>query len=199
VIAGEALAQMAKELDDPGLIHHEDMALIALSEAQRLVSWRFKLTRLTAPLTIVDRIPLYRPQVASDRCLWVLYASLAGETLWPVPSHTLRYKDPAWMATQGTPEYLYRYGLTRVGFYPVPDADLTVDLTMLVAPARVVTLGQSLEIPESYLPRVVDVAVGMLLITGERAFQGGMARITRGLDLSPRPRMTERQARDAEG
>ena len=198
MIVGEALALMAQVLDDPDLVHHQEIALLALSEAQRLVSWRFKLTRLTAPLTLSDRIPLYRPQDASDRCIRVLHASLEGNTLWPVPRHTLRYKDPAWMSTQGTPEYWYAEGLTRIGFYPVADEAVTVDLTMLVAPVKLVELGQSLEIQESYLPRVLDVTVGILLMTGERAFQAGMARITKGLDLTPRPRMTERQARDVE-
>jgi len=172
-------------LDDLHRVHTVDagIALRALSRAQQWVAIRYRLLRATIPVTLGAGIPLYPRLDGGAQAVTVLSASLNGTPLAVVPLHALRVVDPAWLKTSGTPTLLYCVRWSLWGFYPVPSASGYVLVGAVMAPIKLTTLTQRLEIPDAYADQVLHVTTGLLLCTREGALQDGVAYVQRGLNL----------------
>jgi hypothetical protein len=185
LVADILLDRVYAAVDDPHRIHTpQALGLQALSRAQEWVSIRFALLRRTFPLTLAASVPLYDRFTVAPEALTLLSASRAGVPLALVPYTALRYRDPQWLATSGTPDTVYCIRWSLWGFYPVPAAATTVVVTCQVVASSLVHIEQPLSIPESYAERAEQVAIGLLLLGRERHFQAGVTFIQRGLDLS---------------
>jgi hypothetical protein len=185
VIVAEVLAEVGKMLDDAGLVHADASATQRqVNRAQQYVAIRFRLLRQTQPIAVFSNKPLYEVPVVFPNLIRVVESDLNGtSTLWPIPAAMVRLSDPQWLSTLGTPQWIYQRGLTWLGLYPVPMASGTANVTGIIAPDQLTTLGQSLQVPDAYLPRVIELAAGLVMLGSERAFAQGLDHITRGLQL----------------
>ena len=176
-----------QDMDDEHAIRNASTALFLrhLSRAQQWVALRYQLLRETFPLSLVANTPLYALSATHPRLVTVTHMTLSnGTPLWPVPLTSLRYRDTSWFATTGaTPTLFYRVGWRYVGIVPVPNAATTLTLTGVLLPLTVTEMGAPLQIPESYLPELVMVTTGLLMVSRERQYQAGVARIMQGLRI----------------
>ncbi len=112
------------------------------------------------------------------------HVALNGTPLAWAPYESLRYRDPQWFQTPGTPTLYYRIGLRWMGLVPVPVAAGNLRLTGLVAPRALVREDQQLEVPDSYTNRLVAVSTGLVLLTREHLVEEGLRHVAEGLGIS---------------
>jgi hypothetical protein len=188
LIASEALAQVEKMLDDLQFVHTEvDVALRQLNRAHQYVALRYRLLRETVPVAMVANLPLYRLESVLPRAVDIVSAMTSeGKVLWPEPLEHIRQGDSQWLATadDAGPIWIYRVGLSWFGIYPVPTLDDTLQLTGLMVPVDLTTGGDALVVPDAYLPQVIMVTAGFLMIASERAHQQGASLVMKGLGVN---------------
>ena len=186
-VANDLFALVMQDLDDANAIRTPDAALFLrhATRAQQWVSLRYRLLRETFPLSLYTNTPVYALSATHPRLVMVTHMTLSnGTPLWPIPLISLRYKDTAWFATTGaTATLFYRAGWRYVGIYPVPSANAAATLTGVLLPATLTDMSSPLQIPDSYAPRLTLVTAGLLLLSRERRYTEGLARIATGLGL----------------
>lgn len=179
-------------LDDPQQLRAEEAVLLrVLSQSQQWVALRYRLLIHSFDFSVVQSVPWYPLPVTHPRLLMVTEVlDASGSMLTPVPLTRLRYSDPQWLASTGTPTRFYRVGWTQVGLWKVPDLSASYTLTGVCLPRRLLEGGQLLETPRSYDDAVLMVASGLLLIARERQYQKGLLLIAQGLGVTT-PQTTE--------
>ena len=136
----------------------------------------------TAPTTTAASATIVRvsytgtPDDAPARALLVRQVSLGGVTLWPESFEILRFSDGQWLSTSGPPTHWYPLGITGLGLFPVPSVDGTAAIEGVIPPPRLREGGDALSIPDAWVPEVIQLACGLLLLGGERAFQASLGR-----------------------
>ncbi len=190
-LASDVRALVLQDLEDQNVRFSDALFLRHLSRAQDWVNIRYQLVRTTFPLTTSAQVPFYAIACAVPRLVIVTHVTRGdGTTLWPVLLSHLRYADPAWAQTAGTPQQFYRIGWRYMGLRPVPTAVDMLRVTGLVVPAPVTALTDQLEIPASYIPELVLVTTGLLIMSQERRYREGLRRVREGLRLpaqAPQP------------
>lgn len=189
-------------LDDPQQLRAEEPVLLRmLSQAQEWVALRFRLLIHSFMLGALPGVPWYQLPVLFPTVLVVTEViDQAGSMLVPVPLTRLRYSDPQWLKTSGTPTRFYRVGWTIVGLYRVPDAPAIYTVTAVCLPVRLTHGAQFLETPVAYDDALIYVAAGLLLIARERKYAKGLALIRQGLALpEPQTEPADAQAVGAAG
>lgn len=195
MVVGEALALIGAELDDPTFAHATpSVAIRQLNRAQQWVGLAYKLLREDSSVALITEQalvywPLILPNVAG-----IIGVSLNGAQLWPIAWKRLHLSDPAWLSTPGTPQHWYRLGLSYVGFYPVATGAITITLTGVQVPTALTSGGDVLQVPDGFLPQVIQVATGLLLLGSERAYHSGLQMIATGLGLPTPTRRVEQAA-----
>ena len=174
-----------QDLDDAHAVRTlpDAMWLRQCTRAQQWVALRYQLLRETFPLSLYTNTPVYALAATHPRLVVITHITLNGTPLWPVPLASLRYKDTAWFATAGTPSLFYRIGWRFVGAYPVPSTNATALMSGLLLPATLTEATSRLQIPDSYVPQLIQVATGLLMLARERRYQEGVARIRQGLGI----------------
>jgi len=172
-------------LDDPQQLRAEEEVLLRfLTRAQQWVALRYRLLLHTFPLEVIASVPWYALPPLLPRVVMVTeVVDPDGKMLLPVPLTRLRYSDPQWLASSGTPTRFYRVGWTTLGLYKVPDAYGQYTLTGVLLPRRLEEGGQPMETPVSYDDAVMQVAAGLLLLGRERNLVKGMALLSQGLGM----------------
>ena len=172
-------------LDDPQQLRAEEEVLLRfLTRAQQWVALRYRLLLHTFPLEGIAGVPWYALPPLLPRVVMVTEVTRPdGAMLLPVPLTRLRYSDPQWLASSGTPTRFYRVGWTTLGLYKVPDAYGQYTLTGVLLPRRLEEGGQPMETPVSYDDAVMQVAAGLLLLGRERNLVKGMAFLSQGLGM----------------
>lgn len=184
MIVGEALAEVGKMLDDPSFVHTEaGVAMTQLSRAQEWVALRYELLRQTVSLTLTADISLYHLPSRYPRMKRLVAVDWGSKTLFPMNWKDLQVLDTQWIAHTQALRYYYLWGITYLGFFPVPDANEIVNLTMVVTSQALTTGGQSLEVPNSYLPSVIRVAAGILRVILEHD-PAGIKMVQEGLGVA---------------
>jgi hypothetical protein len=175
-------------IDDPQQLRASEALLLrVLSQAQQWVALRYHLLIHSVPLDVVAGVPWYPLPVTEPRLLVVTEVlDGGGSMLTPVGLTRLRYSDPQWLASSGTPTRYYRVGWTHLGLYRVPATSGQYFLTGICMPARFTEGAQSIETPIAYDDAVLKVAAGLLLIGRERNYDKGLALITQALAI-PQP------------
>src|SRR6266566_4718925 len=121
LISDDLLVTIMAALDDITSMHTTPaQALRALSRAQQWVSIRFRLLRRLFPVSLAASVPLYDRLTLAPSAVTLLSASLGGIPLYLTPLTALRYRDPQWLKTAGTPTLMYCVRWRLWGFYPVP-------------------------------------------------------------------------------
>jgi hypothetical protein len=181
--ASSLYAGISAVLDDPQQLRADEAVLLRLlSQAQQWVALRFHLLLHSFPFDVVAGVPWYALPPTEPRLLVVTEVLDASESmLTPVPLTRLRYSDPQWLASSGTPTRFYRVGWTHVGLYKVPAVSAQYTLTGVCMPARLTEGAQLIETPIAYDDAVMRVAAGLLLIGRERKYEKGLALISQGL------------------
>lgn len=176
------------DLDDQGLRFSDDLFLRQLSRAQQWIVLRYSLLRTTVPVTLIPGAPFYAVPTVAPRLVAVTRAQLSdGTVLWPVAFAHLRSRDPQWIVTPGTPRHIYRVGWRYIGVYPVPTVADVLQVTGVVVPERLSALTDLLDAPDAYVPQVVELTAGLLVLTQERRYSEGLERIRVALGL-PAPK-----------
>ena len=172
-------------LDDPQQLRADEAVLLrCLSQAQQWVALRYRLLIHSFPFDVIAGVPWYPLPATQPRLLVVTEVlDATASMLTPVPLTRLRYSDPQWLASSGTPTRFYRIGWTHVGLYKVPSVSEVYTLTGVCMPERLKEGGQPLELPVSYDDAVMRVAAGLSLIGRERKYTKGLALISQGLTL----------------
>ena len=103
--ASSLYADISAVLDDPQQLRADEALLLrTLSQAQEWVTLRYRLLIHSLPLDIVGAVPWYALPVLQPRVLMVTeVVDEDGSMLTPVPLTHLRYSDPEWLASSGTP------------------------------------------------------------------------------------------------
>lgn len=185
--AQDVLTLVQSDLDDQGVRFDTSLFLRHLSRAQDWVTIRYQLLRATFPLVTAAQVPFYAVPCTLARLVVVTHVTnSAGLVLDPVGLADLRYVDLLWAQTAGTPAQFYRIGWRYLGLRPVPDAIDTLRVTGLMVPTPVTALTDVLEIPASYVPELVLVVSGLLVLSEERRYQEGLRRIREGLGIPAR-------------
>jgi hypothetical protein len=181
-------AGVSAVLDDPQQLRADEALLRrVLSQAQQWVALRYHLLIHAFPLDVVAGVPWYPLPVTEPRLLVVTEVCDAnGSMLLNVPLTRLRYSDPQWLASSGTPTRFYRVGWTHIGLSKVPVVSEPYTLTGVCMPARLLDGAQPIETPIAYDDAVLKVAAGLLLIGRERNYDKGLALITQALAI-PQP------------
>lgn len=185
-VANDLFALVMKDLDDENAIRTTTPALFLrhITRAQQWVALRYQLLRETFPFSLSLHTPVYALVATHPRLVVVTHMTHSdGVPLWPVPFHSLRYKDTAWFSTTGFPGLFYRIGWRYVGVYPVPSAAETAVLSGLLLPAALTEMVSRLQIQDSYVPHVAMVTAGLLMMSRERRYEEGIARIQQGLGM----------------
>lgn len=183
--AAMLLDRIYASVDDIHRIHTpEALGLQALTRAQEWVSLRFALLRRTYPVLLAPTVQLYDRLALAPQAVTTLSASLNGVPLGLTPLTALRYRDPQWLATAGTPLLLYCVRWRLWGVHPVPTTEATLLVTCLAVALPLTAPTQGLEIPDSYADHVEQVALGLLLLGRERHLQVGVTAIQQGLALT---------------
>lgn len=181
-IVGDMLALVAAELDDPDKIHTtEAVAIRALNRAQQWVCLAYKLLLQNTSVVLIAKQGLVHWPSIMPNVAGVVAIALNGAHLWPTPWDEIRLADPQWLATQGTPAHWYILGLTYVGVYPVASGSTTLTLTGMQVPTTLTAVGNTLQCPDAFLPQVVQVTTGLLMLGRERDYSGGLKRIASAL------------------
>lgn len=175
-----------QDLDDEAAIRTapHTVFLRHATRAQQWVALRYRLLRETLPFPLFVNTPLYHLQTRYPRLVVVTHMTRSdGTPLWPVPFTSLRYRDTAWFSTLGPPLYIYRVGWSYLGVYPVPSADDTAVLSGLMLPTDLTAMDSRLQIADAWVPHVVAVTAGLMMLGRERRYAEGVARIMKGLGL----------------
>ena len=177
--ASSLYAGISAVLDDPQQLRAEEPLLLrCLSQAQQWVALRYHLLLHSFPLEVIAGVPWYALPHLQPRLLMVTEVlDAAQRMLTAVPLTRLRYSDPQWLASSGTPTRFSRIGWSYVLFYPVPAVSAHYTMTGVCLPTRLLEGGQLLETPISYDDAVLRVAAGLLLVGRERKTAKGMALI----------------------
>lgn len=183
--ASSLYAGVSALLDDPQQLRAEEAVLLrSLSQAQQWVALRYHLLIHSFPCEVLAGAPWYPLPVTQPRLLVVTdVLDPTGSMLTPTPLTRLRYADPEWLASSGTPTRYYRVGWTHVGLWKVPAVAGQYTLTGVCMPARLTEGGQPLELPLSYDDAVIRVAAGLLLVGRERKYAKGLALVSQGLGM----------------
>ena len=164
------------------------------TRAQQWVALRYRLLRETLPFALFTNMPVYSLPTRYPRLVSVTHVTRSdGTPLWPVPFTSLRYRDTGWFSTTGTPLYFYRIGWRYLGISPVPSAEETVVVSGIICPTDLVDMVSLLQIPQGYIPQLVQVTAGLMMLSRERRYEEGIARIMSGLGLSTAPRGAQAQ------
>jgi len=183
--ADQLFPSVTAALDDVHRIQTtEAQVLRAMSRAQQWVTLRYRLLRRPFVLPLRAGVPLYHREALAPASVSLLSGSLGGLPLSITPLSALRYRDPQWLQTSGLPTLLYCVRWSLWGVYPVPPVDMTGMVSCLVSARTLTTMTQILEVPDGYRNNIVQVTIGLLLLTRERAMQQGLARIQAGLEMT---------------
>lgn len=186
--ANDLFAFVMQDLDDENAIRTTtpELFLRHATRAQQWVALRYQLLRETFPFSLYLNTPVYALAATHPRLVVVTHMTHSdGVPLWPVPFTSLRYKDTAWFSTTGSPGLFYRIGWRYVGVYPVPVAAETAVISGLLLPAALTEMTSRLQIQDSYVPHVALVMSGLLMMSRERRYEEGIARIQQGLGIRP--------------
>ena len=154
------------------------------TRAQQWVALRYRLLRETLPFLLFANTPVYSLSTHSPRMVVVTHMTRSdGTPLWPVPFTSLRYRDTAWFSTTGTPGFFYRVGWRYLGIVPVPSADETAIVSGLMLPNDLTEMASRLQIPDAWVPQLVQVTSGLMMLSRERRYEEGITRIMAGLGL----------------
>lgn len=187
-VAYDLFALVMKDLDDENAIRTTTPALFLryVTRAQQWVALRYQLLRETFPFSLYLNTPVYAFAATHPRLVVVTHMTHSdGVPLWPTRFTSLRYKDTAWFSTPGTPGLFYRVGWRYVGVYPVPSVAETAVISGLLLPADLTDMVSRFQIQDSYVPHVVLVTSGLLMMSRERRYEEGIARIQQGLGIRP--------------
>lgn len=187
-VANDLFALVMKDLDDENAIRTTTPALFLrhVTRAQQWVALRYQLLRETFPFSLYLNTPVYALVATHPRLVVVTHMTHSdGTPLWPVPLASLRYKDTAWFSTTGSPGLFYRVGWHYIGVYPVPSAAETAVISGLLLPATLTDMASRLQVQDSYVPHVTLVTSGLLMMSRERRYEEGIARIQQGLGIRP--------------
>jgi hypothetical protein len=178
-------AGVSAVLDDPQQLRADEALLLrVLSQAQQWVALRYHLLIHSFPLDVVAGVPWYPLPVTEPRLLVVTEVlDATGSMLTPVGLTRLRYSDPQWLASSGTPTRYARVGWTHLLLHRVPAVSAQYTLTGICMPARLLDGAQPIETPIAYDDAVLKVAAGLLLIGRERNYDKGLALISVALAL----------------
>jgi hypothetical protein len=183
--ASYLLDRVFATLDDIYRIHTtEAMGLRALSRAQEWVCLRFRLLRKLYAVPLAAGVPLYDRVALAPQAVSLVSASLNGQPVYVTPLRAVRYRDPQWLHTPGTPSLLYCVRWRFWGFYPVPTSAQVALLTCLAAPTPLTEVTQHLEVPDGYADHAEQVSTGLVLCGRERTVQEGRMAIQAGLELT---------------
>ena len=154
------------------------------TRAQQWVALRYRLLRETLPFALFANTPLYSLPTRYPRMVVVTHMTRSdGTPLSPVPYTSLRYRDTAWFSTTGTPLFFYRVGWRYLGIVPVPSADETAIMSGLMLPNDLTEMASRLQIPDAWVPQLLQVTSGLMMLSRERRYEQGVARIMAGLGL----------------
>ena len=78
-----------------------------------------------------------------------------------------------------------RIGWTYLGVYPIPTVDETTLVSGLMLPTDLTEMTSRLQIADAWNPHLVKVIAGLLMLSRERRYTEGVARIMTGLGLRP--------------
>ena len=175
-----------QDLDDETTIRTTPH-IIFLRHATRAQAWvalRYRLLRETLPFALFANTPLYSLPTRYPRMVVVTHMTRSdGTPLWPVPFTSLRYRDTAWFSTTGTPGFFYRVGWRYLGIVPVPSANETAIVSGLMIPNDLTEMTSRLQIPDVWVPQLVQVTAGLMMLSRERRYEEGITRIMAGLAL----------------
>jgi len=184
VSADDVRQLILSDLDDQGIVFPDALFLRQLSRCQGWIALRYHLLRETVPVLSVPNAPFYAMPVIAPRMVVVTHMQRGdGTVLWPVPFAHLRYANPAWIGTTGTPLYFARLGWRYVVLYPVPSVAEILQMSGTVLPAPVGALTDLLQVPDVYVPQVVLLTAGMLVVSQERRIPEGLERIRAALGI----------------
>ncbi len=186
LVAYDLFTLVMQDLDDETAIRTTPSAIFLrhATRAQQWVALRYRLLRETVPFPLFANTPLYNLPTRQPRIVVVTHITPSnGTVMWPIPMSSLRYRDTAWFATTGAPTAFYRVGWHYVGISPIPTTAETALLSGLVIPPELVESTTPLQVPEAWMPNVVLVTAGLMMLSRERRYQEGIARIMRGLGL----------------
>ena len=185
-----------QDLDDETAVRTTPPAMFLrhATRAQQWVALRYRLLRETLPFALFVNTPLYPLQTRYQRLVVVTHMTRSdGTPLWPVPFTSLRYRDTAWFSTPGTPLYVYRVGWSYLGVYPVPSTDETPVITGLILPTDLTEMDYRLQIVDAWVPHMVAVTAGLMILSRERRYAEGVARIMKGLGIRSGAALRETQ------
>ena len=196
MVVQELFALVMQDLDDATAIRTTPDAVFLrhATRAQQWVALRYRLLRDVFPFALFANTPLYQLQTRYPRLVVVTHMTRSdGTPLFPVPFTSLRYRDTAWFATTGTPLYVYRIGWTYLGVYPVPSADDTAMLSGLLLPTDLTAMTSRLQIADAWMPHMVTVTAGFMMLGRERRYTEGVARVMKGLGMRTGAALRETQ------
>jgi hypothetical protein len=178
-------AGVSAVIDDPQQLRADEALLLrVLSQAQQWVALRYHLLIHSFPLDVVAGVPWYALPFTQPRLLVVTEVlDATGSMLTPVGLTRLRYSDPQWLASSGTPTRYARVGWTHLLLYRVPAVSAQFTITGICMPRVLLEGAQPIETPIAYDDAVMKVAAGLLLIGRERQYAKGLALISQALAL----------------
>ena len=185
-----------QDVDDETAIRTTPAAIFLrhATRAQQWVALRYRLLRETLPFALFANTPLYSLPTRHLRMVTVTHMTRSdGTPLWPVPFTSLRYRDAAWFSTTGVPLYFYRLGWAYLGVCPIPTADETALVSGLMIPTDLTEMTSRLQIADAWSPHVVKVTAGLMMLSRERRYEEGVARIMTGLGLRTAVPLREKQ------